>query len=85
MQAVRNHLSQGRKIGPLPPAAIANIQARRQARRAQGIGQYENHEPSGATYLYPALRDAQSKEILAEFYDQGELVGKQPYTCKSQN
>ncbi len=80
MQAVREHMNQGQGIGPLPQDAIANIQARRQARRAQGVGQYESHEPTPSTYRYPALRDAETKEILAELYDQGELVGEQPYT-----
>lgn len=80
MQAVRQQLSQGQQLGPLPPDVIATIQARRAQRRAQGIGQYESHEPTLSTYQYPAIQDRETKEILAEYYDQGELMSQEPYT-----
>lgn len=80
MQAVRQQLSQGQQLGPLPPETIANIQARRAQRRAQGIGQYESHKPTLSTYQYPAIQDRETKQILAEYYDQGQLIGQEPYT-----
>ena len=80
MQAVRQQLSQGQQLGPLPPEVVANIQARRAQRRAQGIGQYESHEPTLSTYQWPAIQDSETKEILAEYYDQGQIVTQEPYT-----
>jgi len=81
LQEVRRILSsKGGQITHLPPEAIANIQARRQARRAQGVGQYESHEPVQSSYKYPAIRDAETKEILAEYPESGELTGERPYT-----
>lgn len=80
IQAVRQQLSQGQQLGPLPPDVVANIQARRAQRRAQGIGQYESHEPTQSSYQWPAIRDRETKEILAEYYDQGQLVKQEPDT-----
>lgn len=78
LQAVRRVLSQG-QLTALPPDAIANIQARRAERRAQGIGVYESHEPTESIYQYPAIRDRETKEIVAEFPEQGTLISEQPY------
>jgi hypothetical protein len=79
MQAVRHHLSKG-QLTQLPPEAIANIQARRAQRRAQGIGRYESHEPTVSHYEYPAVRDHETKEILAEYPERGRIVREEPYT-----
>jgi hypothetical protein len=79
MQAVRRILGKG-QLTKLPPEAIANIQARRAERRARGVGAYESHTPTVSSYKYPAIRDVETKEILAEYPDQGELTGERPYT-----
>lgn len=79
LQAVRRILGKG-QLTTLPQEAIANIQARRAQRRAQGIGQYESHEPTMSHYEYPAVRDQETKEILASYPQQGRIIGEEPYT-----
>jgi hypothetical protein len=79
-EARRILASRGGQLAQLPPEAIANIQARRAERRARGISQYESHEPTQSSYQYPAIRDRETKEILAEYPTEGELTGERPYT-----